>query len=379
MGEILSSLTGSSEEANYAIIGCGLPGRGMGWYHAFQLLNGEIPKARLSDVVEPFFLGAGKDLPPGKEFAKLAAEWRTKGVQFHASVDSGSLFSGATSGPKIALIAGRTCDNPGFFRQAIKAGATHILLEKPGAPSVTELQAMASEAKAANVPVFMGFIKNISAYVEGALAAANGAAGSDSIETKLVSRNDYTRENLGECFERNSEGMLKNMAIHEIALAYQFWAMRADNITDVICNKKDGSPDSPGCEMLTLNGKTDFASVDITLVNSSGTKVRVSADRCSGDGCCATVTDTSNNVQLYQQEMVGGERAKKVAADAAAHPEWFSYLYTQAEEYAKLKGVCATHALKGTTPPGVATIETACEALKLAEWLTPELQKKLKK
>ena len=51
----------------------------------------------------------------------------------------------------------------------------------------------------------------------------------------------------------------------------------------------------------------------------------------------------------------------------------------QAEEYAKLKGVCAAHALAGTTPPGVATIEIACEALKLAEWLTPELQKKLKK
>ena len=71
--------------------------------------------------------------------------------------------------------------------------------------------------------------------------------------------------------------------------------------------------------------------------------------------------------------------AKKVAAEAKAHPDWFSYLYTQAEEYAKLKGVCAAHALAGTTPPGVATIEIACEALKLAEWLTPELQKKLKK
>ena len=56
--------------------------------------------------------------------------------------------------------------------------------------------------------------------------------------------------------------------------------------------------------------------------------------------CCwgATVTDTSNGVVLYSQEMVGGERAKKVAAEAAAaHPDWFSYLYTQAEEYAKLK------------------------------------------
>ena len=41
--------------------------------------------------------------------------------------------------------------------------------------------------------------------------------------------------------------------------------------------------------------------------------------------------------------------------------------------------LCAAHALAGTTPPGVATIEIACEALKLAEWLTPELQKKLKK
>ena len=376
MGEMISSLTGG--EANYAIIGCGVEGRGMGWYHALQLLNGEIPRARLSDVVEPFFLGAGKDLPPGKAFAEMAAKWKAKGVQFHASVDSGSLFSKATAGPKIALIAGRTCDNPGFFRQAIKAGATHILLEKPGAPTVGELEAMAREAKAAKVPVYMGFIKNISGYVEGALAAANGAAGAEAVETKLVSRNDYTEATLQECFERNAEGMLKNMAIHEIALACQFWGMRADNVTDVICNPKGGK-DSPGCDMRTLGGKTDFASVDITLVNSSGTKVRISADRCSGDGCCATVTDTSNGVVLYSQEMVGGERAKKVAAEAAAHPDWFSYLYTQAEEYAKLKGVCASHALAGTTPPGVATIEIACEALKLAEWLTPELQKKLKK
>ena len=44
MGEMISSLSGG--EANYAIIGCGVEGRGMGWYHALQLLNGEIPRAR---------------------------------------------------------------------------------------------------------------------------------------------------------------------------------------------------------------------------------------------------------------------------------------------------------------------------------------------
>ena len=64
-------------------------------------------------------------------------------------------------------------------------------------------------------------------------------------------------------------------------------------------------------------------------------------------------------------------------SEAAAHPDWFSYLYTQGEEYAKLKTVCAAHAAAKTTPPGVSTIEIAIEALKLAEYLTPVLQKKL--
>ena len=59
------------------------------------------------------------------------------------------------------MIAGRTPDNPTFFREAIAAGATHVLLEKPGAPSVGELEAMAKIAADKKVPVFMGFIKNI--------------------------------------------------------------------------------------------------------------------------------------------------------------------------------------------------------------------------
>ena len=111
------------------------------------------------------------------------------------------------------------------------------------------------------------------------------------------------------------------MAIHEIALACQFWGMRADNVVDVICNPKGGK-DSPGCDMRTLGGKTDFASVDITLVNSSSnTKC---ASRSTGARARARLlrdrTDTSNGVVLYQQEMVGGERAKKVAGRSKGAP-----------------------------------------------------------
>ena len=110
------------------------------------------------------------------------------------------------------------------------------------------------------------------------------AAGAEAVETKLVSRGCFfsAEATLQECFERNAEGMLKNMAIHEIALACQFWGMRADNVTDVICNAKGGK-DSPGCDMRRAGGKTDFAWVDVTLVNEDGHEgAHRRADRCSG-------------------------------------------------------------------------------------------------
>jgi hypothetical protein len=41
------------------LVGCGAPGRGMGWYHAEQLLKGKCPSAVLKYIVEPWFLGSG--------------------------------------------------------------------------------------------------------------------------------------------------------------------------------------------------------------------------------------------------------------------------------------------------------------------------------
>ena len=169
ISSLLESLMGS-EDASYCIVGCGLPGRGMGWFHGLQLVNGDIGKAKLTDVVEPWFLGGGKDSDAGKVFAAECVDSWSPDVAFQAGLST-STWSGAAPGePKLALIAGRTVDNPGFFQQALDSGATHILLEKPGAPTVGELESMAATAEKADVPVFMGFIKNISAYLEGALA-----------------------------------------------------------------------------------------------------------------------------------------------------------------------------------------------------------------
>ena len=51
--------------------------------------------------------------------------------------------------------------------------------------------------------------------------------------TKFVHNNAYKEDELGECFERNAEGMLKNMAIHELALLATYWGVTVDTIASV--------------------------------------------------------------------------------------------------------------------------------------------------
>jgi len=52
--------TPADNQAEVVLVGCGAPLRGMGWYHAVQMLNDDVPHAKLCHVVEPWFLGGGK-------------------------------------------------------------------------------------------------------------------------------------------------------------------------------------------------------------------------------------------------------------------------------------------------------------------------------
>ena len=96
--------------------------------------------------------------------------------------------------------------------------------------------------------------------------------------TKFVHNNAYKEEELGECFERNAEGMLKNMAIHELALLATYYGVTVDNIESV-------TPDAEYSRCLTLTGPsgkefTDFAKVGFTVKTKDGKTVTVNADRC---------------------------------------------------------------------------------------------------
>ena len=168
------------DQAEVVLVGCGAPNRGMGWYHAVQMLEGRYacfssyffafnitnandidctscPSASLDYIIEPWFLGPGSTSPGGPEFNEWAESIKSEHeTTFLTSVDD---LPAAEGKQRVALISGRTADNPRLLGECIAKGCKCIYLEKPGAPTVKELEEMKAEAEAAGIEVLMGYNK----------------------------------------------------------------------------------------------------------------------------------------------------------------------------------------------------------------------------
>mmetsp|Transcript_25819 Transcript_25819/g.46795 ORF Transcript_25819/g.46795 Transcript_25819/m.46795 type:complete len:368 (+) Transcript_25819:85-1188(+) len=365
--------TPSKDQAEVILVGCGAPLRGMGWYHAVQMLGGECPSAKICHIVEPWFLGGGASGPGGAEFTAFKEKTIDEhGVQFHTSLaDVPKVADGVK---RLALISGRTVDNPRLLGESIAAGCSVIYLEKPGAPTVAELQAMKKEAADAGVEISMGYNKNVCKYVRN---AREFAAKTDGSHVTFVSNNTYknTAEDLGECFERNAEGMLKNMAIHELALLVSFYDVSVDNIESVTADKEFSS-------MQTLPGPsgqdfTDFDKIKFTIKTKTGKEVSVAADRCGGTDSFATVTDTKGE-EVFRYWMPDDEDKATVQKLQAKYPTAMPYFFTQDPDYVTVKERAAKFTATGEEAEGLATIAIAVETLRVAEYLTPTLMEQLK-
>ncbi|GKY98819.1 hypothetical protein MPSEU_000838000 [Mayamaea pseudoterrestris] len=361
----------TSHQCEVVLIGCGAPNRGMGWYHGEQLLKGKCPSAKLRHVVEPWFLSeAGSKGPGGPEFMEYKKKCESEhGVQFWTSVkDLPAVEDGVK---RLALISGRTADNPRLLKEAIDAGCSTIYLEKPGAPTVSELEEMRDTAKAAGVAVLMGYNKNVCKFVTRAREYQAEHGG----HITFVSNNSYenTPESLGECFERNAEGMLKNMAIHELALLVSFYDVTVENIESVTADKEFSS-----CQTLKgPSGKefTDFNKIKFTIKTKTGKEVSVAADRCGGNTSYATVE--IDGKEVFRHEMPDEEDMANVKQLEAEYPGAMPYFFVQDPDYITVKERVAAFCANGTEPKGVATIDTAVETLRVAEFLTPTMQKEL--
>ena len=184
-----------------------------------------------------------------------------------------------------------------------------------------------------------------------------------------------TPESLGECFERNAEGMLKNMAIHELALLVSFYDVTVENIESVTADKEFSS-------MQTLPGPsgkefTDFDKIKFTIKTKTGKVVSVAADRCGGTDSYATVTD-ANGEEVFRYWMPDDEDKATVQKLQAQYPTAMPYFFTQDPDYVTVKERVAKFTATGEEAEGVATIGIAVETLRVAEYLTPTLMDQLK-
>jgi predicted dehydrogenase len=87
-------------------------------------------------------------------------------------------------------------------------------LEKPGAPKLAKLEAMKANADVAGINIYMGFNKNVSAY----LTRTREFAIKQTAKCDVTILHNKNEVELAKCYERNAKGMLKNMAIHELAI-----------------------------------------------------------------------------------------------------------------------------------------------------------------
>jgi len=359
-------------QAEVILVGCGAPLRGMGWYHAVQLIGNECPHAKLTYICEPWFMGGGAKGPGGPEFAEFQKKSEeSSGIKFVLSVKD---IPAPEEGVKrMALISGRTADNPRLQAECIANGCHTVYLEKPGAPTVTELEAMRKAANDAGVSVLMGYNKNVCKYVSKVRSHAETVPDS---HVTFVSNNTYENNagSLGECFERNAEGMLKNMVIHELALLVSFYDVTVDNIESVTADKEFSSKQT----LAGPSGKerTDFDKIKFTIKTKTGKQVSVQADRCGGDTSYATVTDGSGK-EVFRHSMPDEDDKANVHVLQEKYPGAMAYFFSQDPDYITVKERVANFCANGVEAKGVATVEIACETLKVAEYLTPTLMEQL--
>ncbi len=168
--------------------------------------------------------------------------------------------------------------------------------------------------------------------------------------------------------------MLKNMAIHELALLASFYDVTVDNIESVIVDKDFSS-------MQTLPGPsgkefTDFDKVKFTIKTKTGKAVSVQADRCGGDTSYAMVSDADGN-EKFRHSMPDEEDKANVSVLEAKYPGAMPYFFSQDPDYITVKERVANFCVTGEEAKDIATIDIAIAALSVGEYLTPLMQKEL--
>jgi predicted dehydrogenase len=369
------------------VVGCGVPEISIGAYHIQQFLSDFSEDCTLTGVVEPWFLGPlGSSAPGSAEFRDFQ-----ESVNQQVSSSSGCELEWVDSvealAPRplklgssaLAVIACRTDNMPDVACQVMAKGFSHVYLEKPGASSMKGLQQILAEAEARGVVVNLGYNKNVSSYVDGALShlrrcqipTSDGSFDPSSLRVVLEHNNSFPlpqddTELLDFIRGAGSEGIVHNMMCHELALAHTFLGL-----TDRTLDRVEVSPES---NVLRVDGRIDFQRLILRCHLVDGSCLEFIADRCAGNYCSVHIDQ--KGVPRESFSMPDEEHARWVEEQQKARPKMRGYLLLQQPDYLELKRRVLKQIRTGCegVPSGVVTLDGARQVLILADVLAREVQ-----
>lgn len=271
--------------------------------------------------------------------------------------------------------------------------------------------------QAAGIATCIGYNKCVAKYTDMALTCAHSSQG--PVDVTLVHHNDYASDSLPEVFERCGEGMLKNMACHELSLAVCAFGLRAVDIRE-----KDGAPsvtiDTANSSLETHGGRTDWARLAFTVhlgsrdepASDDGTdapseergeapnvrSIKLVEDRCAGDSSAIRIgTDEALPKQFdwplaEEREAVGSLLKAEPTMRTILAVAYPTYLEAKQRVFAHIEstwradgcsevvadgeGGCVTPR-SAAWPAGICSLSDALTVLEIIEKLEPMLREQV--
>jgi len=352
------------------IVGCGP--KSVGWFHLMQFLD--MQNVCVRAVVEPFYLDEKKCPYPPKSFVDLVIMLDDMGVKCVTHLGQLKQFQQ----PTLCVIAGRTCDNPEFFREAISRGASHIYLETPGASTLDQLRDMQALATTRAVEVYMGYQRLCAPYISKAMSLSRSVPRSHVF---FCHNETYTKEELGAVFDRRPEGMIHSMAAQELAILVTQLGVKVDEIEGLKVNTNCIFSERQTVRTDDENQqRTDYSRVAFKITTKNRRSTSVMADRCGGLGCFAVVkSHTGKEIQRFQSH--DDRQIVLLRSEMRENHDLSQSFIIHRDEYLELKRRVIISILGNQTRkryPGLASIQDAIEVMILADYLKIRIDAVLK-
>jgi predicted dehydrogenase len=365
----------SDDTVDVIVIGCGLPKKGLGWFHITQLLTME--RVNILAVVEPFYMSSELCPSPPDSWKELMASLSDIGVRVVPSMADLPPLKKRSS---LCLISAQTNDNLKYFKECVlHLGAKFVFLEEPGAPTVGDLSEMQQFAERSEVRVFVGYNKNLMSYVQKSVSLARQVKNASVL---FCHNNSYTQSDLPEVFTRNPEGMMRSMAIHELALLVTYFDVTVENIEKLKVNSSKLFSEKlsvwkPGTSLPNPEYITDFSRCAFKISLKNGRHMSVMTDRCGGNVSFSVVKDEAGK-EVERFEFPTPAEQEQLELLVASDPTIMPQFLVHQKDYFLLKDRVINSILDGTDADGVATLKVAIETLKLADYANNILNKSLR-